>query len=188
MRKISITFDDGPCSQTLEILQLLKDHNAKGSFFVTGKLAAGNPDIILQITQQGHILGNHSYNHKPWFPVLPVDSIKEEISKTQKVLKDITGSEPKYFRPPYGVTNPLLAKALSGFALTTAGWSVRSLDTVKKNSKKISARIIRKIKPGSIILLHDTSAQCIPVLKQLLVYCARNKIQPVTLDELINVK
>jgi peptidoglycan-N-acetylglucosamine deacetylase len=182
---IAITFDDGPCSQTPEILELLDQYKVTASFFVIGKKAKELPELVKLITEKNHTLGNHSYHHANWFPVMLPDQIRAEIASTQQLLKKITGREPLYWRPPFGVTNPLIAKALIGYSLKTIGWSIRSLDTVSDNPEKTINRIKKRIKPGSILLLHDTSKNVTPVLKELLVYCAKNNLKPVSLDEFL---
>ena len=89
-------------------------------------------------------------------PIRPVDVIAKELLDTNKALSDITHSENLLFRPPFGVTNPLIAKALMKTHLVSIGWSVRSFDTLSHISRKIIRnRVVRKAGPGAIILLHD---------------------------------
>jgi peptidoglycan/xylan/chitin deacetylase (PgdA/CDA1 family) len=183
--KIAITFDDGPCKQTKEILSMLDRYNAKATFFLIGSQAEIYRDIVSDIVKNHHTIGNHSFNHDNWFPLKGTRRITKELSDTQTILSEITGSKPVYFRPPFGVTNPSIAKALKSFNLKTIGWSVRSLDTVKKNPEKIFDRVKSKIGPGSIVLMHDTSQYAPLVLEQLLIYCMQKKLSTVSLDELL---
>lgn len=185
--EIAITFDDGPCEQTDEILTVLKKHNAKASFFIIGKKAEDNKEIMQKIKVGNHTIGNHSFNHQYIFPLKPWYKIKKEIDQTQLILKSITGKEPEYFRPPFGITNPLVAKAVNQTQLQTIGWSIRSLDTVSDNPANIMLRIKKHLKPGSIILLHDTTKNVIPILEELLVTCADLKLKPVNLDEFLQL-
>jgi peptidoglycan-N-acetylglucosamine deacetylase len=187
-RKIAITFDDGPDENTLRILEILAKHNARASFFLIGEKAKKNSGIISNIKSENHTIGNHSYYHRFCFPIQAVKKIKNEIEGTQEVIRNITGAGPSYFRPPFGVTNPLLAKALEEFNLISVGWSVRSFDTVIVNPNKVLERIIKRIKPGSIILLHDMTKNVIPVLEGLLLYCEKENYAPVSLDELLQNK
>jgi peptidoglycan-N-acetylglucosamine deacetylase len=184
--KVAITFDDGPDKFTTGILDLLAQQNAKGSFFLIGDKVSKNIEVVKRINIEHHTIGNHSMLHKYFFPLIPVRKIEESIATTQMEIKKITGTEPVYFRPPFGVTNPLIAKALRKFNLIVVGWSVRSFDTISKNPDKILNRILKKVKPGSIILLHDTSESVIPILKGLLDYCKQTDLRPVTLDDLLN--
>lgn len=181
---IFLTFDDGPVSGTLQILEILDRHRAKASFFVTGEQAKKNPEIVKEILQKGHCIGNHSFSHKKWFSILPVRKIREELGKTQTILTQITGIAPLYFRPPYGVTNPLIAKALKSFDLKTIGWTIRSLDTVTKDPDKIIERVSKQLKSGRIVLLHDTTPNIDKVLEAVLIDCHELGLAPVSLNEL----
>jgi peptidoglycan-N-acetylglucosamine deacetylase len=184
--KIALTFDDGPCEQTKEILQVLTNYKAKASFFIIGRKAKMYEDIVYEIAQKQHTIGNHSYDHKPWFPIIGTKRIIKELTDTQNIITAITGSKPVYFRPPYGVTNPFIAMALKYFNFKTIGWSVRSLDTVIDDPEKILKRIKKKIGPGSIVLMHDTTKDAVVVLEELLIYCKQKNLVPVNLDELLN--
>jgi peptidoglycan/xylan/chitin deacetylase (PgdA/CDA1 family) len=181
---IFITFDDGPVDKTEYILEILDRYQAKASFFVTGERAKENRDIVKKILEKGHSIGNHSFSHKSIFPFLPVRKIKEELQKTQAILTNIIGNPPKYFRPPYAITNPLIAKALRSFDLITIGWTIRSLDTVIKDPDKVYERIRRRIKPGRIVLLHDTTPDIGKILESVLETCHESGLKAVSLDEL----
>jgi peptidoglycan-N-acetylglucosamine deacetylase len=184
-RNIAITFDDGPDQNTPIILEILASRNAKASFFLIGEKAEKNKNLVESIKNANHTIGNHTYNHKPYFPIMGVRKITGNIAATQAVLQKISGEEPVYFRPPFGVTNPLIAQALKRFKLVVIGWSVRSLDTIKKDPEKVLTRITKRLKPGSIILLHDTTKNVAPILQGLLLYCKKQDLTPVSLDELI---
>jgi peptidoglycan-N-acetylglucosamine deacetylase len=183
--KIALTFDDGPCAQTKDILQVLDKHQVKASFFLIGQNVALNIDIAYEISQKGHTIGNHSYYHKSWFPIIGAGRIKKELIDTQNIITLTTSKKPIYFRPPFGITNPLIAKALKNFNFKTIGWSVRSLDTVTDNPDRILTRIKNKISPGSIILMHDTTKNAALVLEQLLIYCKQKNLEPVNLEKLL---
>lgn len=185
---LCITFDDGPCGNTEAILKILEKHNAKATFFISGSKVQGRETIISQLNKNGHEIGNHSYSHKAYFPLMKPAKIKTEIRKTQEIIQNITGKAPIYFRPPYGVSNPLIAKALKSFDLKTIGWSIRSMDTTNRKPEKIINKIINKIQSGDIILLHDTSKHIRPILEQLLVYCKQNQYRLVNINELIKNK
>lgn len=181
---IYITFDDGPVSNTNEILEILDRYKVKASFFVKGESAKINEEIIKKIWKRGHCIGNHSFYHKSWFPILPVKKIREELERTQTVLSQMTGSAPQFFRPPFGVTNPLIAGALKSTKLKTIGWTIRSLDTVIKDHNKVISRIIRQLKPGCIVLLHDTTPEIGRILEAVLESCKKSGLKPVSLHKL----
>jgi peptidoglycan/xylan/chitin deacetylase (PgdA/CDA1 family) len=184
-KKIYLTFDDGPVEATLNILNILNKYQAKASFFVKGNQAEQNQEILRKISMSGHCIGNHSYSHKSWFPLLPVRKIKKEIERTQSLINRITGSMPAFFRPPFGVTNPLIANALQNFDLKVAGWNIRSLDTVSNNPGLIIDRIINQLKPGRIVLLHDTTPNIEKVLEALLLHCKKQGLTAVSLNDLL---
>jgi len=143
-------------------------------------------DVVHEMVQKQHTLGNHSYHHRSWFPLMGRERIKNELTATQIAIASITGSKPIYFRPPFGVTNPFITKALKGLNLKTIGWSLRSFDTMEKNPGKTVQRIKNKIGPGSIVLMHDRSRDAALVLEEILIYCLENQLVPVSLDELLN--
>lgn len=187
--KIAITFDDGPCAtNTPIILQLLDKYNAKATFFMIGKNANQNIDLVKEIYSKNHSIGNHSYTHTSLFPLKRFSKIYYEINYTNQILKNITGTDISIFRPPFGVTNPTIAKAIIKLNLTVIGWSIRSFDTQNENSEKVFKRIISKLGNGDIILLHDTSKNIVEILEKLLIYLEINKIKSITVQELIATK
>ncbi len=182
--KIVLTFDDGPDKNTPEILELLEKYNAKASFFIIGEKAIANKEIIEEIYKKGHLIGNHSYNHKWKFPLQKVKDIKEEISKTQQIISDITNEDCKYFRPPFGVTNPLISMALRSFHFNVIGWNIRSLDTVKTKEEALN-NVISNIKSGDIVLLHDTTKDIIWILEEVFKILKERQLKAVRIDELM---
>ncbi|GAW89019.1 polysaccharide deacetylase [Flavobacterium psychrophilum] len=126
---------------TLLVLDVLKKHNAKATFFCIGKNAEKHPEIIKQIISEGHIVGNHSYNHSRLFDFYRKDKLVEEIVQTDALIKKISGKKTILFRPPFGVTNPSIKKALQVTKHHVIGWNVRSLDGVIKNEKLVFNRI-----------------------------------------------
>jgi peptidoglycan/xylan/chitin deacetylase (PgdA/CDA1 family) len=188
-KKIAITFDDGPDAMyTPQVLALLRKYNATATFFCIGNHIEQHPEIIKKIINEGHLIGNHSYFHSNNFGFYSTQQITEELHKTNSLVKNITGKEMNYFRPPFGVTNPSIAKAVKKTKHITFGWSIRSLDTVIKNDKKITNRVIKKIAPGGIILLHDNHDRIVLVLEQLLLFLEQHNYQTVSLETLSNTK
>ncbi len=183
--KIALTFDDGPdIVKTPHLLRILEEYDAKATFFLMGKKIDANKEIVRQIVANGHQIGNHSYYHKNIFPLLSLKKMKEELYRTQKLLKEITGEENSIFRPPFGVTNPTIAKAVKSIGLKVIGWRIRSLDTDSSLSKeKILSRVLKKIKAGDIILLHDTSEHVLWLTTNILKYIKEQNLKAVTIDD-----
>jgi len=130
--EIALSFDDGPNEQfTPKILEILKRNNVTATFFCIGQKIEKNPEILNQIIKDGHIVGNHSYSHSFWFDFFPPIKIAREIKRTDQLIIKLTGKNPVLFRPPYGVTNPFLCKALKKTGHKSVSWSLRSFDTNK---------------------------------------------------------
>ena len=186
---ISITFDDGPNPiYTPKVLSLLKENNAKATFFLIGKKAEKQPDLVRQILSEGHAIGNHSYSHSKNFGFFSSENVAAELKRTNSILKEITGKELKLFRPPFGVTNPNIKKALKTTGHLSIGWSKRSFDTTSLSEKRIVKRITSNLKKGDIILLHDSSAKTVAVLEQLLLTLQPQKLQSVPVDRLLEIE
>lgn len=184
--QVALTFDDGPDPRiTPLILDILKTHQVQAAFFCIGHKMEKHPDLLRRIDTEGHVIGNHSYSHSYFFDLLPYRKVLEELQQTAQILKDITEKKMNFFRPPYGVTNPAIAKAVTQTNQKVIGWNVRSLDTVIKDKEKLLKRIVKKIKPGSIILLHDTHEGLPEILTRLLEYLAQEEFEVVGLDQLI---
>ncbi len=185
---VAITFDDGPHPEfTPKVLKLLEAHNAKATFFLIGKNAENHPEIVKEILEKGHSIGNHSFSHSKQFGFFKKDKIVLELKQANAIVKKITGLEMKLFRPPFGVTNPNIKKALLQFPLNSIGWSKRSWDTTSLPQKTIINRITKNLQKGDIILLHDSSQKSVEVLEQLLLFLRTNHLQPVCVDQLLEI-
>lgn len=187
-KNIALTFDDGPHEMTLLVLDVLKKHNAKATFFCIGKNVEKHPEILKKIIGEGHLVGNHSYDHSRLFDFYRKDKLVAEIVKTDALIEKISGKKTVLFRPPFGVTNPSIKKALEVTKHHVIGWNIRSLDGIIKNEKLVFNRIRKLISPGAIVLLHDTSLQSVKALEQLLQFLEANKYNVVSLEQLLNIK
>ncbi|MEP7165079.1 MAG: polysaccharide deacetylase family protein [Ferruginibacter sp.] len=164
-KEIAISFDDGPAiNHTPGILQLLKQENIKATFFCIGNRIAGNENILKQIKDDGHTIGNHSYSHHFWFDMFTSKKMLNDMRMMDQEMERATGLIPKLFRPPYGVTNPNLKKAIINGGYTPVGWSVRTMDTVISDEKKLLGKINKAIRPGAVFLFHDTSKTSLDAL------------------------
>ena len=154
---VYLTFDDGPdAEQTPQVLDVLKRNNATATFFCIGSRIAGNEQILKRIIDEGHTIGNHSFSHTNSFPLFSSRRMIADIEQCQKAIQSVTGTAPTLFRPPFGVTNPTVGKAVKALNLKTIGWTIRTYDTNGGNNAKIARRIARQLRPGAIILLHDS--------------------------------
>lgn len=187
-KKIALTFDDGPNEITLLVLDVLKKYNVKAAFFCIGKNIENHPEILKRTIEEGHIVGNHTYNHTPFFDFYGKNKVIVELQQTDDLIESVLGKKPRLFRPPYGVTNPSIRRALAVTKHKTIGWNIRSLDGIIKKEEFLLNRIIKKIKPGGIVLLHDTSIATVNVLEELLSFLQKNNYSVVSLEELLNIK
>jgi peptidoglycan/xylan/chitin deacetylase (PgdA/CDA1 family) len=186
---ISLTFDDGPHPEfTPKTLELLKKHDAKATFFCIGANIEKHPELVKRILAEGHSLGNHTYSHSKSFGFFSTQKVVAELAKTIKITKDLTSKEMNMYRPAFGVTNPMIEKAVKNLNLNTIGWNVRSLDTTSRSEKQILKRITANIAKGDVVLLHDTSQKSINVLEQLLLFLEEKKLKSVTVDQLLDIK
>ncbi|KAF0199927.1 MAG: polysaccharide deacetylase [Bacteroidetes bacterium] len=185
LKQVALTFDDGPNPEnTLEVLSLLKNSGVRAAFFLIGRKIEKYPDLVFRIHQDGHLIGNHSLTHADFFPVKPAAEIRGELLETRRLIEKITGEPNLYFRPPFGVTNPIIAKALKGLDFQVTGWSIRSFDLSRQKPEIIVERILSKLKGGDVILLHDTSPQILPILNKLLINLKLRDWEVVRLDKL----
>lgn len=187
-RAVAITFDDGPVRDaTPSLLALLREFDAEAAFFVVGRNAAAHEAIVRQIDAANHLLGNHTHAHAPFFNVLTVARTVEELRTCERVVSDIIGRRMRCFRPPFGVTNPTLRRAVDALGYTVIGWSVRSLDTVLTSEAAILQRITKRITPGAVLLLHETTPGIVSILRKLLVHLREHQYEVVRVDKLLGI-
>lgn len=172
-KNVMLTFDDGPHLNTVKVLEVLKRHDVKALFFIIGKNIQGNESILKQIIAEGHEIGNHSFSHHNWIDIWSAKKVTEDFTACQKLI-EIYQPQSKLFRPPYGVTNPNIARAVKTLELQSIGWNVRSYDTSIKVIEKIKQRVLSKLKPGAIILLHDR-LDFMPELLEILIPAIKEK-------------
>ena len=181
---ISLTFDDGPAEETSAILDILKREKVSAAFFTIGKRAAARPELVKRWHDEGHIIGNHSYEHGFHFDWKSARSMALELRQTNELVEKITGRKLLFFRPPYGVTNPNVARAVRMTGMTSIGWSIRSFDTTAKDEQDLLARILSQLKGGDIILLHDSMGITKNVLTSMIQGARQKGFTFVRLDQL----
>lgn len=167
-RAVALTFDDGPDPVSTPILlRLLSERRVHATFFINGHKALRYPALIHRILQEGHSLGNHSQEHDNLLMLRSETILNREILQVQQGLENF-GVVTHAFRPPVCITNPKLAKVLSKMDMVTVGFSCRGPDGGNRWVKTLSSRILKKVRPDDIILLHDV----MPPNKELLsVWC-----------------
>lgn len=188
-KAVALTFDDGPVSgKTDLILNILKDKNTPAAFFCIGNKVNENAGLLKRIDAEGHVIANHSYYHRKTFAVQNIQAIADELVKTGGAIQGAIGKKPVLFRPPFGVTNPLVAAAAQLTGYNIIGWNVRSLDTVTKDRKKLWNRITKNLSAGSIVLFHDHIDLTIEILPEYIDHIRKSGLKIVRLDELTGLK
>jgi peptidoglycan-N-acetylglucosamine deacetylase len=150
-RLVSLTFDDGPSPQTLPILDLLREHDGRATFFVLGESVEGREEILARTIAEGHEIGNHTFSH-PHAMQRTDDELAHDIARCQRLL----GHEPTLFRPPYGEDPLRMARIAEARRLpTTVLWSVDPVDWLETDPQAIADVILEGLAPGAIVDLHD---------------------------------
>ncbi|GAB1824385.1 polysaccharide deacetylase family protein [Herbidospora sp. RD11066] len=167
-RCVALTFDEGPGPYTDRILTALGSNRA--TFFTTGTSAAARPDLLRRMAADGHLVGNHAWSHRD-LTTLPDNRVYEQLSRTQDVIAQSTGSLPALMRPPYGATNPDVARIAGELRLAVVTHDVDSGDEGDAKAADIVKRVVSGVKPGSIVLMHDlgpATPEALPlILKEL---------------------
>lgn len=155
--QIALTFDDGPDPATTpRVLDLLRNHGARATFFLIGRHAEAHPALVRQILAEGHELGNHSYGHSRLLNCFPTAPLQRDIERGQAALGSIAGpSGPALYRPPVGLKSPWLARVQRRLDLRIVTWSLHARDTGRRSAAAVATRVIRRARPGDIVLLHD---------------------------------
>ncbi|WP_411343450.1 polysaccharide deacetylase family protein [Paenibacillus sp. WLX1005] len=192
--QFALTFDDGPDPvYTLLLLDLLQKYNARATFFVVGRHAEQHPDILRRIHEEGHQIGIHNYNHKAnWF--MSPAAVRRQIQLTQQVIHQITGVRPVYYRPPWGIVNQSDLSKHNHYDIVL--WSSLFGDWRKRvGHQRLSARMMRKLRGGEIMLLHDCGntwgadddapAEMLLALELVLQEAQQRHLQSVTIGELM---
>lgn len=179
---LALTFDDGPHPvHTPVLLDGLKERGVPATFFLMGSCIPGNEALVKRMQEEGHLIGNHSYNHVRLTKAGPA-AVCEAVDRTSGMIENITGSRPQYMRPPYGDWNEEL-ECQSG--MTTVLWSVDSLDWKLRNQKRIVKKVLKEAEDGDIILMHDIFDTSVSAALELIDILQREGYTFVTADELM---
>lgn len=183
-KAIAITFDDGPSKYTKKVLSLFQKYKGNATFFVIGNKVDLYHETLKTLVKNGNEIGNHSYNHK-YLTRVTDEELLTQITDTQNIVKEVTGTTPKLFRPTYGSINKHLRDKVK---LDIVMWTVDTSDWKTNNPKKIASRALKTIKDGDIILMHDTHSQTIKALEIMLPKLVEEGYQLVTVSELNEIR
>jgi len=154
-RRIYLTFDDGPNERaTPAILETLAASRIPAAFFMVGDHVQRFPRVARQVVQEGHMVGNHTYNHVKLHFAGP-QKIRTQLQETHETIASITGVAARSFRAPHGYRSPFLISIIMDMSYTVFGWTFGVFDTAKPGVEEIRRRVRKRLRPGAIVLLHD---------------------------------
>jgi peptidoglycan-N-acetylglucosamine deacetylase len=193
LNEVAITFDDGPNPPyTLQIAAILEEHDARGTFFEVGKAVAQRSDVTKQLIERGHVVGNHSYNHGA-FSYL--DPNYPELKQAEDEFRSAVGVCPAIFRPPHGTHTWFMSRVVDDARMTLVNWDVSAKDWVEHDAQKLAQHILERVRPGSVIDLHDgldgnigaDRSVVVEALPAILDGLKAKGLKPVTVDELLDI-
>lgn len=183
-KMIALTFDDGPNYNTSKVIDVLNKYDIKATFFVLGSRAINNKDILKKMADSGMEIGNHTYNHL-LLTKYDENKIRSEIEDTSEVIYNATKKRPKLLRPSYGSVNNKIKKVAN---MPIIIWDIDTLDWKYHNSKRITSRVVNKVRDGDIILMHDIYSASLNALSNIIPILQDNGYEFVTIDELFYYK
>ena len=161
----ALSYDDGPDARTTpQLLAILREKNAKATFFMTGSNTTANPAIARQVADAGHSIGNHTFGH-PYLTKLTPAAVRTEMDRADAAIRAATGSAPSLMRPPYGAADAGVQAAVGKPLIF---WAVDSLDWQSKNPAVFIPKILREISPGAVVLMHDVDPTTIAGQQELI--------------------
>jgi peptidoglycan/xylan/chitin deacetylase (PgdA/CDA1 family) len=190
LRKLSITFDDGPDPETTPlVLDLLDRYDAKASFFCIASKVSANPELAREIVKRGHSLENHTTSHPYGFAFFGPRGIMRDINAAQTTIGTVTGTTPRFFRAPMGFRPPFLAPAVERAGLCYTSWTRRGFDTFARNPEPVLQNLMRNLAAGDILVLHDgrpnrpnrNNQVMLEALRQLLEHLQTRNLESVSL-------
>ena len=193
--EVALTFDDGPDPElTPRVLDILESHGVRATFFCIAEKAARHPDLAHEIVRRGHAIENHSNAHEHTFAFLMLGGLRRDVGQAQSTILALTGTAPRFFRPPMGFRNPFLDPVLHDQGLKLVSWTRRGYDTNPRHAATVAQRLENGLAAGDILLLHDGCCAVTPagvpvvleVLPRLLDRLHERGLKPVTLRQAID--
>lgn len=154
-RTMVLTFDDGPDPRyTPDILRTLREYDVRATFFVCGEMAAENRDLLAEMADDGHVVGNHTWSH-PLLTTLSRARIRSEMERTSEIIEKAYGERPRWFRAPYGAWNRAAFQLGAELGMEPLAWTVDTLDWTEPGTRTIIDRVEGGAGPGVVVLAHD---------------------------------
>ena len=182
---VALTFDDGPSPYTDRLLQILKDNDVKSTFFLIGNKVAANPAGAKRIADAGMEVANHTWEH-PNMTTIPPEDIPSQISKTNDAIQAATGQRPKLLRTAGGLINDNVLAAAKQQGMADVNWDVIPFDWMNdSNTAATRYMLMTQIKPGSVVLFHDTYSSTVDLVYQFIPVLRANGYHLVTVSQLL---
>jgi peptidoglycan/xylan/chitin deacetylase (PgdA/CDA1 family) len=182
---VALTFDDGPGPYTDRLLRVLKENDAKATFFLIGNKVAANPAGARRIVDAGMEVGSHTWEH-PNMTTIPIDAIPSQLSKASDAIRAATGQTPKLWRPAGGLTNDAVNQVAAQQGLAAILWDVIPFDWINDaNTSATRFMLMSQIKPGSVVLFHDTYSSTVDLVQQFIPVLRENGYHLVTVSQLL---
>lgn len=181
-KKVALTFDDGPHPvYTPQMLDVLKEKGVKATFFLLGEQVEKYPEIVKRMSEEGHLIGNHSYKHEQLSKLSSVQACTQ-VNRTNELIYSITGEYPEYLRPPFGDWKEHLDCEVNMIEVL---WDVDTLDWFSKNKDKIIKKVVTNVEEGDIILMHDSYESTVDAVTEVIDLLQKEGYEFVTVDKLI---
>ncbi|MCI8482812.1 MAG: polysaccharide deacetylase family protein [Lachnospiraceae bacterium] len=181
-KKIALTFDDGPHPEyTPKMLAALKERGVKATFFLLGQEVEKYPEVVKQIQEEGHLVGNHSYRHEQ-LSKLSMEQACKQVERTNELICEITGVYPSYLRPPFGDWHEKLDCEMN---MVEVLWDIDTLDWSSQNHGAIVNKVIKNIQENDIILMHDGYETSVTAAMEIIDTLQKEGYEFVTVDELL---
>jgi peptidoglycan/xylan/chitin deacetylase (PgdA/CDA1 family) len=182
---VALTFDDGPSPFTDRLLQILRDNGAKATFFLIGNKVAANPAGAKRIVDAGMEVGNHTWEH-PNMTTIPPETIPSQMSRANDAITAATGQTPKLLRTAGGLINDNVLAAAKQQGMADINWDVIPFDWINDSNTAATTYMLKtQIKPGSVVLFHDTYSSTVDVVYQFMPVLKANGYRVVTVSQLL---
>lgn len=182
---VALTFDDGPSPYTDRLLQILKDNDARATFFEIGNKVAANPAGAKRVVDAGMELGSHTWEH-PNMTTVPPEDVAAQFAKANDAIAAATGHAPSLYRPAGGLSNPAVRQTAAKFGLAEILWDVIPFDWANDSNTAATRQLLMsQIKPGSVVLFHDTYSSTVDLVYQFIPVLKANGYRLVTVSELL---
>ncbi|MCM3080473.1 polysaccharide deacetylase family protein [Brevibacillus invocatus] len=193
-KEVALTFDDGPDHLwTPRVLDILAQYRVKATFMCVGQMAKYNPKILERIASEGHVIGNHSWDH-PYFTKIALSAVLDQVERTTEQIDKIIGLKPRLVRPPYGATNEDVNRILKAGGHEIILWDVDSWDWKGLAGPQVARNVLGHVGPGSVVLQHcagtvdDTLKGTVEALPYIIEVLCEQKYAFTTISEMFQLE